>query len=759
MCSNLRCWGLSSDPFVYYFDDNPIGTGQQLPGTPSLLDEGELGRVHDPNMTSLFLANIAARCGSLCRLYDMGESTGKNKLWVMELGSSLVARHDLRPAVKLVANIHGTDHVGREMLLYLVDDLVSAYATDARVRRILDTTHIHVMPSMNPDGARVGVLENLHGGAPFVDLDKNFDDRFDPAFQRSRTRGSRERGEWSAVWDVRQEIESKAIVEWTNTQLFDLSLDVRGGPLGVVLYPFSSCQEPRPSTVNGSSSFDFDAGLVHCLTADEEMFQSVGANIARAHARIAGNAKSGSYFGWSCAVVDGVAQRAEIQAGYGRMQDWNYYRADVPELVLQLPLVSPLDANAMSDTLATLWAESRGALLTFLEQADRGIKGTVADAGDPSRPLDASITVAKYPEGGGAPVVNGRVTHTQAAPLPLSRDSNNSAMTGAFFRILPAGTAPSGGSSSNTTLLVAIIVAAGTVCLVLAALLGYCCWRRHHHPSGVVPIISIDKDGTVGISVVPASAAPASPSGLSRVLSFHNNSGVDSPRESLLPKGGHEGGARNPSPAWGGAGETMKILIPPPPVSPDDDRNKVGVYSVPSSPAVQSGHGAAPGVLPQVQVKRLMDGSTSIIVSPPSSPKAGGNAAGGMPSGGAVNPLFGQVSGFVGSSDTGGDAGGSSRGVSKPAFLAPAAKWSAQAADMDRLKARALNSALESDYKFAKSHWLADGGAAPSEDVVEAVISGKEKPGRARGAASSQKQLLPAAPAPRSNDMEMEDLT
>ena len=60
-----------------------------------------------------------------------------------------------KPNVKYVANMHGNEAVGRELMLHLILYLVQNYDSDYYVRWLLDNTRIHIMPSMNPDGFEV----------------------------------------------------------------------------------------------------------------------------------------------------------------------------------------------------------------------------------------------------------------------------------------------------------------------------------------------------------------------------------------------------------------------------------------------------------------------------------------------------------------------------------------------------------------------------------------------------------------------------
>lgn len=71
-----------------------------------------------------------------------------------------------KPDVKYIGGIHGNEPVGKEMLLHMIQYLVSSYSTDPYIRWLLDNTRIHILPSMNPDGyaiSKEGTCDGAQG--------------------------------------------------------------------------------------------------------------------------------------------------------------------------------------------------------------------------------------------------------------------------------------------------------------------------------------------------------------------------------------------------------------------------------------------------------------------------------------------------------------------------------------------------------------------------------------------------------------------
>ena len=100
-----------------------------------------------------FLQKLVRQHPQLAALHSIGKSVEGRDLWALELRSNVTAERPLgMPMVKMVANMHGDETVGRELLIFMSQYLLNNYGTVDRIARLLNKTDIFLMPSMNPDG-------------------------------------------------------------------------------------------------------------------------------------------------------------------------------------------------------------------------------------------------------------------------------------------------------------------------------------------------------------------------------------------------------------------------------------------------------------------------------------------------------------------------------------------------------------------------------------------------------------------------------
>ncbi|PZC77165.1 hypothetical protein B5X24_HaOG203643 [Helicoverpa armigera] len=124
---------------------------------PRSIEENEEQFLVSPKYTSYkdlvkLTSELEKTYPDLIKSYSIGKSVQGRELLVLQLSEDVQTPHYERPSVKYVANMHGDESVGRQLTIYLAEYLLDNYGKDDRVTRMLNTTDIHLMPSLNPDG-------------------------------------------------------------------------------------------------------------------------------------------------------------------------------------------------------------------------------------------------------------------------------------------------------------------------------------------------------------------------------------------------------------------------------------------------------------------------------------------------------------------------------------------------------------------------------------------------------------------------------
>lgn len=131
------------------------------------------------------LHSLAQEYHHIANLSSIGKSVEDRELWVMRITVDPNTETPGKPKFKYVGNMHGDETVSRQVLVYLVEYLLTKYGEETRISELVNSTDIYIMPSMNPDGfekSREGDCRGDTGGrnnAKDMDLNRSFPDQYD----------------------------------------------------------------------------------------------------------------------------------------------------------------------------------------------------------------------------------------------------------------------------------------------------------------------------------------------------------------------------------------------------------------------------------------------------------------------------------------------------------------------------------------------------------------------------------------------------
>merc|ERR1719412_375201 len=157
--------------------------------------------------------------------------------------------------MKYVANMHGNEVLGRELLLHLAEHLCTSYlAGDKDVVALVDNTRIHLLPSMNPDGWKIatdaGAKDYLVGrsNANNIDLNRDF-----PDLDRIVYEGAIDNNHLmkEAKLEHRIQPETESMIKIILETPFVLSANMHGGDL-VANYPYDESRGDSPTEYSES---------------------------------------------------------------------------------------------------------------------------------------------------------------------------------------------------------------------------------------------------------------------------------------------------------------------------------------------------------------------------------------------------------------------------------------------------------------------------------------------------------------------------
>ncbi|NP_001191551.1 carboxypeptidase D precursor [Aplysia californica] len=309
--------------------------------TENVIDTSKYHRYDD--IVSLF-TSLHAQYPDITKLHNIGSSVQERQLLAIQITDNVNISEPGEPMFKYVGNMHGNEAIGREVLIYLTQYLLFKYEEgDERVKKLVDSTNIFIMPSMNPDGfekAKINDCMGVGGRGNYynVDLNRNFPDQFG---------GNKEK----------VQPETKAIIDWIESNPFVLSANLHGGSV-VASYPYDDSKSHRHGTYSAAP--------------DDAMFRLLAHTYANNHLTMSKQERpcSGDFF------KDGITNGAQWYDVPGGMEDYNYLHSNCFEITVELSCCKYPPVNR----LPIEWDNNRESLLAYLEMVHIGVKGFITDA-------------------------------------------------------------------------------------------------------------------------------------------------------------------------------------------------------------------------------------------------------------------------------------------------------------------------------------------------------------------------------------------
>jgi hypothetical protein len=116
-------------------------------------------KYHTYTEMAAFLDAEVAKAPAIIRKFSIGKSYAGRDIWAVKI-SDRVATDEAEPEVMFDGLHHAREHLSAEMNIELIRWLVDGYATDGRIRHIVDTREIYVIPMVNPDGGQYDLTGN-----------------------------------------------------------------------------------------------------------------------------------------------------------------------------------------------------------------------------------------------------------------------------------------------------------------------------------------------------------------------------------------------------------------------------------------------------------------------------------------------------------------------------------------------------------------------------------------------------------------------
>lgn len=261
------------------------------------------------------LKQLVAKNPSIAKMFSIGKSVRGEELWVVKISDN-VEKDELEPEFKYISSMHGDEITGRELLPFLIEDIINGYGINKEITELVNNTEIFIMPSMNPDGSKSRRRSNANG----ADLNRDF-----PDFTRGDSNNASGR-----------EVETIAVMNFQASRNFSLSANFHGGAV-VVNYPWDATYERHPL---------------------DELVQQLSLDYAQLNPEMRGSSR----------FRRGITNGADWYVLHGGMQDWSYYWYNDLQVTVELSN----DKWPRYSEIANYYRNNKASMIAFMKKIHQG---------------------------------------------------------------------------------------------------------------------------------------------------------------------------------------------------------------------------------------------------------------------------------------------------------------------------------------------------------------------------------------------------
>lgn len=349
----------------------------------------EVSLDHHHNYEELMktLRQIHLKCPNITHHYNLSGSTVENRQLGVLVISDNPREHEIgEPEFKYIANMHGNEVTGREILLKWLDYLCEQYkAGNEEIVQLIHSTRIHVLPTMNPDGWEIANQQkgkktwtkgrqNAHN----VDLNRNFPD-LDRKFFDYQKHGIQWNNHLLEAADLMEglEPETRMIIKWLARIPFVLSANFHNGDF-VANYPFDE-------SVSGRGQGEYTP------SPEDDLFIKLALTYSTNHEVMSKKHKPCMAGDSNFYESGGITNGAAWYSLNGGMQDFNYLASNCYELTLEIGCEKFPNASKLPEA----WRQNKKSLMEYVKLVHMGVKGRVFDKSTGLPVEEAAIKVKR----------------------------------------------------------------------------------------------------------------------------------------------------------------------------------------------------------------------------------------------------------------------------------------------------------------------------------------------------------------------------